>query len=196
MRQTNIEFNFFLLDPDFFPPQIGIMTQKTKEKHTSVVRVSIDYIQVGNFGKSWFPKASFGCWAAVRQHVIYSMYCQSLLSQTSSDRHSMSYISFWRTGQGLYSESDPPSLCLLKPLVSPESKWEKSQKSCCWNNETRTKTTQNRGHLCKEYIWFHLFYNGNNKKKSSTKTTIRAKEDSTQLILDYGLLGCPVGVRR
>lgn len=32
----------------------------------------------------------------------------------------MAYISLWRIGQGLDSESDSLSLCLLKPLVSPE----------------------------------------------------------------------------
>lgn len=111
------------------------------KKHTSIIWVPVDYLQEGNFGKSWFPEASFGWWAAVRQHVVLSMYCQSTYyyyyNQTTTDnRYTMSYISLWRTGQGLYSESDPPSLCLLKPLVSPESKWEKSQNSCCWNLST------------------------------------------------------------
>ena len=92
-------------------------------KHTSVVCVSIDYIQKGNFGKSWFPEAPFGWRAAVTRHIVLLLYLNHYHHHTATDsRYVTSYISLSRTGQGLYSESDPPSLCLLKPFVSPESK--------------------------------------------------------------------------
>lgn len=50
------------------------------------------------------------------QCILINMTIEQLIT-----RGDVSYISFWRTGNGPYSESDPLSLCLLKPLVSPEN---------------------------------------------------------------------------
>lgn len=123
-----------------------------KNKHTSVTGVSVNNLKERNFGKSWFSEASFWWWAAVRQlNGLVSLFGQQIQKETRTIC-TMSYISLWRTGQGLYSESDPPSLCLLKPLITPRRKQEKSQNSWYWNKLIRCTTTQKREDLSSKLL--------------------------------------------
>lgn len=86
----------------------------------------------------------------------------------------VSYTSFWRTGHELDSESDPLSLRLLKPFISPESKTEKSPNCHILFN------LRKRGHISKNNPC-HL----NNTDLTVCSVDLKAKPSSTKALNDF-----------
>lgn len=133
-----------------------------KPQHTGVIWVSIDYLQEGNFGKSRFTEASFGWWAAVRQHIVLSMCCQSLQKQNNHWQQIHHVLHFFVEHWTRAVFWVGPAVFVLDEAIGQSWKQMKSQRSCCKQKRDQEQNWEKKG------ISRHTYLQSESKQRNST----------------------------
>lgn len=186
LQNNSIQSNHFMSTKKTNWTIMHFSLGRKEEKGTSVIWISIDYLQEGNFGKSRFTKAPFGWWLAVRQWFCIVSIMSIIIKTRQTQIHQVLHFFVEDWARAIIRVR--PTVFVLEAIGQPWKEKKKYQNSC-WSYKSRKKTNQTREKLSNSYLCSVVGHNENRPENwSKQKLFSMCDEEALFLPRNVGLL--------